>query len=243
MVPYQQSFPGPFKMAGTPGSKLEIACFDRRSAEIAAMAGADRIELCSGMTVGGTTPDLHDLEALSSSVSIPINVMVRPRGGDFLYTQEEFQQMLADIENFKHLASGFVFGVLDATSSVAVFQNKLLIEAASPLPCTFHRAFDEAADMERALRDIVDCGFTAILTSGGKSTAYEGSAVLQHLVDLSRGNIGIIVGGSVRSSNIQMLKSETKATWFHSSAIINSPEGLISHTEVQKLKSILDSFN
>jgi len=223
--------------------KLEIACFNRRSALIAADAGADRIELCSGMAVGGTTPDLRDLEALSSSVSIPINVMIRPRGGNFLYTHEEFQQMLTDIENFKHLASGFVFGVLNADSSVSLSENEALVKAANPLPCTFHRAFDEVANMEQALQDVITCGFKSILTSGGRSTAYEGSAALRYLVNLSQGVIEIIVGGSVRSSNIQALEAETKATWFHSSAIINSSEGLTSRTEVQELRAFLNNFD
>lgn len=201
-------------------SKIEIACFNPESAIIAFENGADRIELCDGLSEGGTTPDFETVQQLRGKINIPIFVMVRPRGGDFTYTDEEFEQMKSDLVQLKSLnADGFVFGILDENDEVNIEQNKTLVELAKPLPCTFHRAFDRAKDLEKSLEKVIECGFTTILTSGQKPNVSEGKENLKKLVALSNDRIEILVGGGLRSSNIEEIRELTKAGYFHSSAI------------------------
>lgn len=201
-------------------SKIEIACFNPESAIIAFESGADRIELCEGLSEGGTTPDFETVKKLGEKINIPMFVMIRPRGGDFTYTDEEFEQMKSDLVKLKSLSvDGFVFGILDENDGVNVEQNKTLVELAKPLPCTFHRAFDRAKDLENSLEKIIDCGFKTILTSGQKANVLEGKENLKKLVELSNGRIEILVGGGLRSSNIEEIREFTKAGYFHSSAI------------------------
>ncbi|MFN4364330.1 copper homeostasis protein CutC [Chryseobacterium hispalense] len=201
-------------------SKIEIACFNPESALIAVENGADRIELCDGLSEGGTTPDFETVQQLREKINIPIFVMVRPRGGDFTYTDEEFEQMKSDLVQLKSLnVDGFVFGILDENDEVNIEQNKTLVELAKPYPCTFHRAFDRAKDLEKSLEKVIECGFTTILTSGQKPNVSEGKENLKKLVELSSGRIEILVGGGLRSSNIEEIREFTKAGYFHSSAI------------------------
>lgn len=201
-------------------SKIEIACFNPESAIIAFENGADRIELCDGLSEGGTTPDFETVKQLREKINIPIFVMVRPRGGDFTYTDEEFEQMKSDLVQLKSLnVDGFVFGILDENDDVNIEQNKTLVELAKPLPCTFHRAFDRAKDLENSLEKVIECGFTTILTSGQKPNVSEGKENLKKLVALSNDRIEILVGGGLRSSNIEEIRELTKAGYFHSSAI------------------------
>ncbi|KAK2751004.1 hypothetical protein FQN57_000079 [Myotisia sp. PD_48] len=223
-------------------SFLEIACFSTESALIAQDAGADRIEFCAGLDVGGTTPSLTSFQDLRSQVTrIPIYIMIRPRGGDFAYSPEEFARMKSEIMNFKSLGSidGFVFGVLDNNKHVCKDRNRQLVELAKPAVCTFHRAFDEidATARLQALEDVVACGFQAILTSGGAANAEAGSDAIADLVQAARSRITIIAGGGVRALNVRALHARTDAAYFHSSAIRNGE--VASRDEVLSLKSEL----
>ncbi|MDR2238401.1 MAG: copper homeostasis protein CutC [Chryseobacterium sp.] len=201
-------------------SKIEIACFNPESAIIAFENGADRIELCDGLSEGGTTPGFETAKVLREKISIPIFVMIRPRGGDFTYSDAEFNRMKEDLLQLKSLgADGFVFGILDENDEVNTEQNKILVELAQPLPCTFHRAFDRAKNLEESLEKVIDCGFKTILTSGQKPNVSEGRENLKKLVALSGKRIEILVGGGLRSSNIEDIRDFTKASFFHSSAI------------------------
>ncbi|MCW3161723.1 copper homeostasis protein CutC [Chryseobacterium oryctis] len=201
-------------------SKIEIACFNPQSAMIAFENGADRIEFCDGLSEGGTTPDFETTKQLRENINIPIFVMIRPRGGDFTYSDTEFEQMKSDLIRLKSLnIDGFVFGVLSENNEINVEQNKELIQLANPLPCTFHRAFDRAKDLENSLDKVIDCGFKTILTSGQKPNVSEGKENLKKLVELSNGRIEILVGGGLRSTNIAEIREFTKAQYFHSSAI------------------------
>lgn len=201
-------------------SKIEIACFNPESARIAFESGADRIELCDGLSEGGTTPDFEVTKQLLEKIDIPVFVMIRPRGGDFTYSDAEFEQMKNDLIHLKSLnIDGFVFGILDDNDEVNIQQNKALVELAAPLPCTFHRAFDRAKSLEESLEKVIECGFMTILTSGQKPNVVEGKENLKKLVDLSKGRIEILVGGGLRSSNIEEIREMTKADYFHSSAI------------------------
>lgn len=201
-------------------SKIEIACFNPESAMIAFENGANRIELCDGLAEGGTTPDFETVKQLRAKINIPVFVMIRPRGGDFTYSDAEFEQMKNDLTQLKSLqVNGFVFGILDENDEVNLEQNKELVELAKPYPCTFHRAFDRAKDLENSLEKVIECGFTAILTSGQKPNVSEGKENLKKLVAQSDGRIEILVGGGLRSTNIEEIRDFTKAEYFHSSAI------------------------
>lgn len=201
-------------------SKIEIACFNPESAIIAFENGADRIELCDGLSEGGTTPNFETTKKLREKINIPIFVMIRPRGGDFTYSDAEFEQMKTDLISLKSLnVDGFVFGILDENDEVNREQNKILVELASPLPCTFHRAFDRAKGLDSSLEKVIECGFTTILTSGQKPNVSEGKENLKKLVELADGRLEILVGGGLRSSNIEDIRACTRAEYFHSSAI------------------------
>ena len=215
---------------------LEIACFNKESALLASRAGADRIEFCAGFEVGGTTPSLHDYMELKKEITIPVFVMIRTRGGDFCYSDEEFQQMKEQLLEFKKVgADGFVFGILDGNLKVNFIQNKELVELAGDIPCTFHRAFDRVKDYHKSLEEIINCGFKTILTSGTKSNVSEGKEILKTLVELSNERIDILCGGGLRSTNISEIKNYTKAKNFHSSGIVN---GILPDAEeIKKMKS------
>ncbi|WP_415326481.1 copper homeostasis protein CutC [Chryseobacterium sp. MMS23-Vi53] len=218
-------------------SKVEIACFNPESAIIAFENGADRIELCDGLSEGGTTPDFETAKQLREKINIPIFVMIRPRGGDFTYSDEEFEQMKSDLIQLKSLnVDGFVFGILDKNDEVNIEQNKELVELAKPYQCTFHRAFDRSKGLESSLEKVIDCGFKTILTSGQKPNVSEGRENLKKLVELSNGRVEILVGGGLRSTNIEELRDFTKAGYFHSSAITDGG-AFANADEVVALKS------
>ncbi|KFY27317.1 hypothetical protein V493_03568 [Pseudogymnoascus sp. VKM F-4281 (FW-2241)] len=220
---------------------LEIACFNAPSAIIAAGAGADRIELCADRSVGGTTPPLSDLEALRPQIKIPVMVMIRPRGGDFVYSDEEFTLMKGDIERLKGSADGFVFGILKEEGGVVALdgeRNSELVELASPQPCTFHRAVDATSDYQSAVREVAACGFKAVLTSGGIQGDVVGG--YGNLPDFreGEGELVIMPGGGVRAAVLEVLVRETGCRWFHSSGIAGEGE-VVSAEEVRAMKEVL----
>ena len=202
---------------------LEIACFNAASAIIAAGAGADRIELCSNYAVGGLTPSLDSLRQIRSATTTPVNVMIRPRPGNFVYSEDELEEMRSEIQQFKPEASGFVFGILDNENNVNEARNSELVKLAAPLPCTFHRAFDQVPDMSQATTQLIKCGFASILTSGGQPNATLGADNVAGLQQEIGDKISLILGGGVRSTNIEALK-KTKVHWYHSAAITGSDE-------------------
>jgi copper homeostasis protein len=217
-------------------SKLEIACFNVASAIIAQNAKADRVELCDGIEVGGTTPAIETVKHVRQKLTIDLYVMIRPRGGDFVYSEEELEQMKSSIVEMKRLGvDGFVFGILNEDNVVNKQINSELVEVAKPFPCTFHRAFDEVSNYKQALEDVISCGFTTILTSGTKSNVVKGTPILKQLVKEASNRIIIMPGGGLRSSNINELNQTVEATFYHSSAILDG-NGLADFTEIQALK-------
>jgi len=220
--------------------QLEIACFNLKSAEIAFKNGADRIELCVEMDAGGTTPSLEMIQKAKAKINIPIYVMIRPRGGNFVYNETEFQWMQSKIKTLKEMGvNGFVFGILDAQNKVNKIQNEALVSLAKPLPCTFHRAFDEVPNPFEALEVLIACGFQTILTSGNAKNVNEGVNQLKVLVQKATNRITIMPGGGLRSSNLKEIYAKTKATFYHSSAIIDETE-TTNPIEIQRLKSIVN---
>lgn len=220
-------------------NKLEIACFNLESAVIAQQNGADRAELCEGIEVGGTTPNFEDTTKVRQLIDIDLNVMIRPRGGDFVYSDTEFEQMKLEITEFKKLnINGFVFGILDENNKIDIERNTELVNLAKPFPCTFHRAFDEVIDYEQALEVVISCGFSTILTSGTHSNVMDGIDVLKKLVFQAQNRITIMPGGGLRSTNINHVQEVTQATFYHSSAIIDGTQ-IANSEEIFKLKSNL----
>ncbi len=217
--------------------KLEIACFNLESALIAQQGRADRIELCDDFSAGGITPNYGTFETARKLINVDLFVMIRPRGGNFIYSNEEFERMKKDILYFKKLnANGFVFGVLNEDGSVNKDQNKQLVELAKPLSCSFHRAFDVSKDLMKNLEGVIDCGFKTILTSGQTSSAMEGIKQLSELIKYSGGRISIMPGGGVRSSNILLLKEKLDTTYFHSSAIVTGNVADLKEVKLLKEK-------
>lgn len=221
-------------------SLLEIACFDLASAQIAAKAGAHRIEFCDQLRAGGTTPDENDTKKLLGELSIPVFVMIRPRGGDFVYTPDEFAQMKKSIEAFKTMGvHGFVFGILRNDHTLDLERNTELVQLAHPLPCTLHRAFDHTPGLMITLKEAARCGFTRILTSGGKGNAPDNPAMLAQLVKHAGHTLTILPGGGIRSSNIAEIKKTSGATEYHSSAITPNSGSAADPAEIQKLLDAL----
>ena len=220
--------------------KIEIACFNLQSALIALKAGADRVELCADMSVGGTTPKIEMIQQARENLTIDMFVMIRPRGGNFVYSDSEFEQMKSDIETIKKVGvNGFVFGILKDDKTINLEQNKVLVELAKPFPCTFHRAFDAVSNYEKALEDVISCGFSTILTSGTFPNVMEGKEVLRQLVIQANNRIEIMPGGGLRSTNISELNEMVKANWYHSSAITDGSETANPEEIIQLKKKLL----
>lgn len=183
---------------------LEICSFSLESCLTAQKAGAGRVELCSGMFEGGTTPSAGLIRLARQNLAIKLFVMIRPRGGEFCYSESEFEVMKADILTAKSLgADGVVFGILNPDGSVDKNRTTELVNLAAPLKVTFHRAFDVAENPFQALEDIIECGCERILTSGQKNTAIEGIDLLKILVKKSQNRIEIMAGSGVSAQNAQ----------------------------------------
>ncbi|WMW77548.1 copper homeostasis protein CutC [Flavobacterium sp. 20NA77.7] len=220
---------------------IEIACFNLESALLAQKAGADRVELCANISDDGTTPSTEIIQQARKNLTIDLYIMIRPRGGNFVYSKAELEHMKLEIETIKKLGiNGFVFGILNKDKTINIEQNKALVELAKPFPCTFHRAFDAVAKYEQALEDVITCGFSTLLTSGTFSNVMEGKEVLKKLVKQAKNRIEIMPGGGLRSTNISELNQTVNANWYHSSAITDGTE-IANSNEIIELKNKLQS--
>ena len=199
---------------------IEICANSAWSCVEAEAGGASRVELCAGIPEGGTTPSYGEIKTAQALTSqIAINVIIRPRGGDFLYTEAEIQSMLLDIELCKQLGvHGVVFGCFTQEGDIDVPLMRRLIEAAKPLSVTCHRAFDVCRDPFAALEQLIELGCDRILTSGQQSTAEKGIPLLKQLVEKAGDRIIIMPGCGVRENNIARIEAETGAKEFHTSA-------------------------
>ena len=223
---------------------LEI-CVENLDAAVAAeRGGADRIELCENLAVGGLTPSTELMSSVRRAVNIPIFAMIRPRGGDFVYSALEFEQMVRDLASAKACdVDGVVFGLLQTNCCVDLPRTKELVELAGPLPVTFHRAFDEAPDLRAALGDVIASGAARILTSGGKSSAERGTAAISELVKWAGEEIGILAGGGINAENLRRVVQDTGAREFHSGLSSTVPyprtNDAVFETEVRRLAEVL----
>ncbi|PGH37736.1 MAG: copper homeostasis protein CutC, partial [Candidatus Nephrothrix sp. EaCA] len=198
---------------------LEIAAFNVSSALEAAHAGADRIELCDNPAEGGTTPSYGTLKAAKEKIDIPVFPIIRPRGGDFLYNEAEFDVMLCDVTMCKEMGfKGVVVGMLLSDGKVDAERTKKLVRAAANMQVTFHRAFDRTAHPLEAMETIIECGCARILTSGLAPYASHAKKLIKELIQKSADRIIIMPGSGVRSATIASIASETGAAELHSSA-------------------------
>jgi copper homeostasis protein len=201
----------------SPKYLLEISVESLEAAKAAERGGANRIELCGNLSVGGVTPGAELLRAVRAEVRIPIFSMVRPRAGDFVYSSAEFSEMKRLIATAKESGmDGVVLGVLTKNRRVDVARTRELVELAKPLPVTYHRAFDEAADLRQALEEVIETGAKRILTSGAAKTSLQGAAVLAELVQAAGERVLILPGAGTSAANIADVAQRTKAREFHS---------------------------
>lgn len=204
--------------------QLEICANSLQSVINAHKAGAHRVELCAGLWEAGTTPSPATIKK-SCELDIKVFVLIRPRGGDFIYTDLEFDLIKEDIAICKSLGvDGIVSGVLKSDNTIDIERTQTLIELSKPLPFTFHRAFDLIENQELALGQLITIGAQRVLTSGGKASAPEAQNQLKKLVEAGNGQIEILAGGGIKSNNISAL-FETGCREFHmtANAIVKSP--------------------
>lgn len=202
------------------GRIIEICANSAQSCVEAEAGGAKRVELCAAIPEGGTTPGYGEIRtAQDLTSSIDINIIIRPRGGDFLYTQAEVQSMLYDIAMARDLGiHGVVFGCLTKGGDLDIPLMKRLMDAAGPLSVTCHRAFDVCREPFVALEQLIDLGCDRILTSGQQPDAVQGIPMIAELVRKADGRIIVMPGSGVRETNIARIEAETGATEFHTSA-------------------------
>jgi copper homeostasis protein len=203
-------------MTNLPRVLVEVCVDSAASAVAAERGGAARVELCSGLIEGGITPSAGLIEITRSAVSLPIHVMIRPRGGDFCYEPEEFEIMQRDIVLAKQLGTGgVVFGILDVNGNVDVARTRRLTDLARPLAVTFHRAFDMTPDLFRALEDVCAAGVDRLLTSGGESTSLQGQGMIAQLVRKAEGRIAIMPGSGIKAESARSFVERTGVKEVH----------------------------
>jgi len=219
--------------------KLEVACFNLESVAVAAQSKADRVEFCDELNEGGTTPSKEATIKARVVFSKELLVMIRPRGGDFNYSETEFEAMKNSILELKNTGiDGFVFGIITQENTIDFQRNSELVALASPFPCSFHRAIDHTNDYFQAIKTCIEIGFKTILTSGNESKIDLGSTAVQEAVLRFGNQIQIMPGGGLRSSNAFKIKEITKATYFHTSGITDATE-IANLTEINAVKAVI----
>ena len=186
--------------------KYELCAYSVDACRVASRLGVDRVELCASPAEGGVTPSYATIERVAAIEGLDVSVMIRPRGGDFLYSEDEFQTMLLDIERAREAgATGVVFGVLTADGRVDVERTRRLVEASAGMETTFHRAVDMTKDYAAAVEDVIAAGCCRILTSGGYDKAIDGIENIERAVQLANGRIEIMAGSGVVAANAAAL--------------------------------------
>ena len=216
---------------------LEVCAYNVHTCMIAEKLGAGRIELCSNPKEGGITPGFGTLEYVIENGTLPVYVMIRPRGGNFVYDEHELAIMEKDIKLCKILGfKGVVLGILTPHNRIDINATQKLVEYAYPMGVTFHKAFDRTTDASQALEDVIQTGCERILTSGLQPDALQGADTLRQLINQAAGRITIMPGGGVRSTNAREILNLTGASELHSSALIPGDTDFISDpTELQAL--------
>lgn len=212
--------------------KTEICINSPESAVAAQAGGADRVELCANLLEGGTTPSVGAVHTARSRIDIGLHVIVRPRGGDFLFNEFEVETMLNDIEAIKAAgADGIVIGSLTENGDIDIEQTKQLIDAARPLSITFHRAFDMCRDPFEGLNILIDLGVDRLLTSGQEESVIEGIDLIKDLQERAQGKIIIMPGGGITPRNLKKLVADTGVTEVHFAAMKAVASGMTFRNE------------
>lgn len=207
--------------------KYEVCVDSIRGIVAARDAGAQRVELCANLMEGGTTPSLGMVLVAREIKEIGLHMIIRPRGGDFLYAPEELVTMETDIATAKSAGvDGFVFGVLDANGNIDVEANRRLIERARPASVTFHRAFDMTPDPFAALETLIELGFDRVLTSGQEPGSFEGAELLAKLIEKAGDRIIVMPGGGITAKNVERIVAATGAQEIHFAAMAPVESGM-----------------
>lgn len=224
--------------------KLEVIGFTIEGCIVAKNAGADRIELCDNPADGGTTASYGFIKAARKKLGIDLFPIIRPRGGDFFYSDDEFEIMKTDIKVCKDFGcDGVVIGILTEENKVDKKRCSVLVEHVYPLGVTFHRAFDRTVDPFEALEDIIDIGCERILTSGQKTNALDGAELIKQLIEKADERIIIMPGAGVRADNIITIAETTGAVEYHTSArIIRNDKISVNEEEVKEILKKLRSI-
>lgn len=218
---------------------LEIACFNLDSALIAQASGADRIELCENYSLGGITPTPSIILQAKKQITIPIHVIIRPRGGNFLYKESEISEMKKNILFCKeNKVNGIVFGVLNSQNEIDLKICKELISLAKPMSVTFHRAIDSCHNIERSIEQLIELGVDRVLTSGGKGNCIDNLSTLKDLQAKLGTKIKIMPGGGIRSTNISEIAKITNTNEFHSAALLKG-EAIANENEIKLMKQLI----
>lgn len=224
--------------------EMEVCANSVSSALEAQIGGAKRVELCASLTEGGTTPSYAEIKLAKQLLAIEVFPIIRPRGGDFLYSALEFELMKEDIKICKELqCEGIVTGILTAAGKIDKERCAELIELAKPMQVAFHRAFDMVTDMQEALEDLISLGVVRVLTSGGKATAIAGAAQLTELIKQATDRITIMPGAGVSSSNIKELIFKTSAKVFHASARKNHVSKMLFRNRELSMGNEADEYS
>jgi copper homeostasis protein len=195
---------------------IEAAVETLESALIAERAGVDRIELCDNLAEGGTTPGSALIAAVTARTRLPVFVMIRPRGGDFVYSDSEYEVMTRNIEQARAAGiAGIVTGLLTPDGRVDIERTRALVQLAGELPVTFHRAIDSAVNLPTALEHAIEAGARRVLTSGGAATALEGVNVIAALVNHAGKRISIVAAGGIRKQNVRTVVARTGVREVH----------------------------
>lgn len=205
---------------------LEV-CIDSVESAIAAQeGGAGRVELCAGLDHGGTTPSAGMIKSVRGWASIAVHVMIRPRSGDFCYSDLEFEVMKHDVLKSKELeADGVVFGILTTQGAVDAARTRVLVKLARPMAVTFHRAFDECSDLPHTLAELVRLGVDRVLTSGGKGSVQDGIESLADLVKRANRSIKVLAGGGVTLENVKEIVARTRVDEVHALSSVSAMQG------------------
>jgi copper homeostasis protein len=211
---------------------LEICADSVESAVAAEAGGAHRIELCSSLLEGGVTPSTGLISTVRNRLSIDLYLMIRPRGGDFCYSADEFETMERDVLSAKQLgANGIVFGILHENGDVDIARARKLVEIARPLRTTFHRAFDMSRDLTKSLTDVIETGADRVLTSGGEQNVEDGIPAIAQLVQTGNGRISIMAGGGITESNVRGIIEQTGVEEVHASVRVRTPSPMRHRNE------------
>ncbi len=231
---------------------IEVCVGDVESAIAAEVGGADRIELCDNLAVGGTTPSAGTIAEVCRWLSIPVQVLIRPRGGNFVYSERELAVMRHDIEAARALgAAGVVFGALTANATVDRDLVMALIQGARPMGVTFHRAIDQTPEPREAVDVLIALGVERVLTSGGCTTALEGASSIAGLVSHVQDRIAIMACGRISADNLETVVRQTQATELHIGSAVcramaapnalpgDGSEGTWQRTDAQRVAAIV----